>query len=168
MSARLILAVSLTLGPTILAGCTQAVPTASESSVQLAVVAGSDHGGRPFSESMTREVRNTPVVYAGDPDGTGTALITINVGLGEVCWHTAVSDIALPATASHIHHAAEGILGDIVIVLTAPDITGEAVGCQSDVDPALLRDILQHPAEYYVNVHTTDFPSGAIRSQLER
>ncbi len=166
MSARLILAASLTLSP-ILAGCTREVPTASESTVQLAVVAGADHGGRPFSESMTQEVTNTPV-YAGDPDGAGTALITINVGLGEVCWHTAVSDIALPATASHIHHAAEGIRGDIVIALTAPDVTGEAVGCRSDVDPALLGDILQHPEEYYVNVHTTEFPSGAIRSQLER
>ena len=167
MSARLILAASLTLSPTILAGCTQEAPTASEETVQLAVVAGAHHGGRPFSESMAQEVTTTPV-YAGDPDGTGTALITINVGGGEVCWHTTVSNIALPATASHIHHAAEGVRGDIVIALTAPDATGKAVGCRSDVDPALLRDILQHPEEYYVNVHTTEFPSGAIRSQLER
>lgn len=143
------------------------MPTGSDSTVQLAVVAGADYGGRPFAESMTQELTNTPL-YAGDPDGTGTALITINVGLAEVCWHTAVSNIALPATASHIHHAAEGIRGAIVIALTAPDETGEAVGCRSDVDPALLRDILQHPEEYYVNVHTTEFPSGAIRSQLDR
>jgi CHRD domain-containing protein len=167
MSARLMLAVSLTLSPAVLAGCTQEAPTASESTVQLAVVAGADHGGRPFAESMTQEVTNTPV-YAGDPDGTGTALITINVGLGEVCWHMTVSNIALPATAAHIHNAAEGIRGAIVIALTAPDATGEAVGCRSDVDPVLLRDILQYPEEYYVNVHSTEFPPGAIRSQLER
>jgi hypothetical protein len=74
----------------------------------------------------------------------------------------------LPATASHIHHAAEGVRGDIVIAPTPPDATGEAAGCRSDVDPAQLRDILQHPEEYYVNVHTTEFPSGAIRSQLDR
>jgi CHRD domain len=165
MSARLILIASLM--PVMLAGCTQEVPTASESTVQLALVAGGDHGGRPFFESLTQEVTSTPV-YAGDPDGTGTALITINVGQPEICWHTTVSDIALPATASHIHHAAEGIRGNIVIALTAPDETGQAVGCRSDVDPALLRDILQHPEEYYVNVHTMEFSSGAIRSQLDK
>jgi hypothetical protein len=167
MSARLLLAATLTLTPVMLAGCTQDVPTASEATVSLAVVTGADQGGRPFSESLTQEVTSTPP-YAGDPDGTGTALITINVGLGEICWRTTVSNIALPATASHIHHAVEGIRGDIVIALTAPDETGQAVGCRSDVDPVLLRDILQHPEEYYVNVHTTEFPAGAIRSQLER
>lgn len=166
MSARFLRAVSLTLTPMMLAGCMQEAPTA-ESSVSLAVLANADHGGRPFSESLRQEVTSTPV-YAGDPNGAGTALITINPGLGEVCWHTAVSDIELPATASHIHHAAAGIRGDIVIVLTPPDVTGEAVGCRSDVDSALLRDILQHPEQYYVNVHTTEFPSGAIRSQLDR
>ena len=167
MSARLMCAASLTLTPLMLAGCTQDVPTASQSTVQLAVVEGADHGGRPFSESMTQEVTSTPV-YAGDPDGTGTAFITINVGQGELCWHTTVSDIALPATASHIHHAAAGIRGPIVVALSAPDETGEATGCRSEIDPALLRDILEHPDQYYVNVHTTEFPAGAIRSQLDR
>lgn len=167
MSVRLILAASLTFGPAVLAGCTQDVPTASESTVELAVVTGADHGGRPFSELLTQEVTNTPP-YTGDPDGTGTALITINAGQGQVCWHTTVADIALPASASHIHHAATGIRGDIVIVLTPPDATGEAVGCRSGVDPALLGDILQHPDAYYVNVHTAEFPAGAIRSQLDR
>lgn len=168
MPVRLILAVSLTFAPAVLAGCTQEAPTASESTVQLTVVAGGDHGGRPFSESLSQEVRHAPAPYAGDANGVGTALITINAGAHEVCWQTRVSDITLPATASHIHHAPAGVLGDIVVVLTAPDQAGEAEGCRSDADPALLRDILQHPTEYYVNVHTTDFPSGAIRSQLDR
>lgn len=167
MSVRFIFAASLTLTPAMLAGCTQDAPTASESTVQLAVVAGADHGGRPFSESMTQEVTSTPV-YAGDADGAGTALITINLGQSELCWHTTVSNIALPATASHIHHAAADIRGPIVVPLSAPGITGEATGCRSGVDPALLQDILEHPDQYYVNVHTTEFPSGAIRSQLER
>jgi hypothetical protein len=166
MSVRLLLAASLTLSPTLVSGCTQEVPTASASTVTLAVVAGADHGGRPFSESLTQEVTSSPP-YAGDPDGAGTALITINVGLGQACWHTTVSNVALPATASHIHHAAAGIRGDIVIVLSPPDATGEAVGCRSGVDATLLRDILQHPDAYYVNVHTTEVPAGAVRSQLD-
>jgi hypothetical protein len=165
MSARPMLTV-LVLLPAILVGCAQDAPTAANT-VQLAVVPGADHGGRPFSETLTQEVTTTPP-YAGDPDGTGVALITLNVGQRQICWHTSVSNIALPATASHIHHAAAGVRGGIVVVLSPPDATGEAVGCRSGLDPALLRDILQNPDSYYVNVHTTEFPSGAIRSQLER
>lgn len=157
----------LALTAAILAGCAQDAPTDATATVQLAVVDGAQHGGRPFRQTLTQEVTSTPV-YAGDPDGAGVALITLNVGQGEICWHTSVSNVALPATASHIHQAAAGIRGAIVVVLSPPDATGSAVGCRSGVDPVLLTDILHNPASYYVNVHTTQFPSGAIRSQLER
>ena len=167
MSTRLMLTAGLALIPAVLVGCAQDAPTAAGRTVQLAVVTGADHGGRPFSETLTQEVTSTPV-YAGDPDGTGAALITLNVGQREICWHTSVSNIALPATASHIHQAAAGVRGGIVVVLSPPDETGVAVGCRSGLDPDLLRDILQSPESYYVNVHTTEFPSGAIRSQLEQ
>ena len=32
--------------------------------------------------------------------------------------------------------------------------------------PGALADILAHPADYYVNVHTAAFPKGAMRGQL--
>jgi len=163
MSNRVAISVALSLSLVSLAACTQDVPTDIQT-VQLAVIAGSDHGGMPISESMTQEVTNTPV-YAGDPDGTGSALLTINAGQGEVCWETSVANLAT-ATASHIHHAEAGIRGPIVVVLSPPDASGAAQGCRTGVDRALLRDILQHPEAYYVNVHTTEFPSGAIRGQF--
>jgi hypothetical protein len=115
---------------------------------------------------MTQEVTTTPV-YSGDPDGTGTALITINRGLGTVCWETSVANITLPATASHIHKAEVGVRGPIVISLSPPGTTGHATGCASDIDRDLLRDILQNPASYYVNVHTSDYPASAIRAQMQ-
>jgi hypothetical protein len=37
-----------------------------------------------------------------------------------------------------------------------------------DVEPALSRAILRRPNDFYVNVHTTEFPGGAIREQLKR
>jgi CHRD domain len=151
----------------ILVGCTQDAPIPAGPSVALAVVAGADHGGRPLSTDMTQEVTTIPE-WQGDPDGSGTALITLNEGQSEVCWDLSVSNITLPATASHIHAAPPGVRGAIVVFLSAPNATGAAVGCTSGVDRDLIRDILQDPESYYVNVHTTDFPPGAVRGQLPR
>jgi hypothetical protein len=36
----------------------------------------------------------------------------------------------------------------------------------SGVDRSLIKAILTYPQDYYVNVHTTDFPDGADRGQL--
>ena len=101
----------------------------------------------------------------GDPDGSGTAVITINRGLGEVCWELEVTGITLPSIAAHIHIAPVTDPGPVVIPLTAPDATGTSSGCTT-VDMALAKAIAKNPAAYYVNVHTTDFPAGALRAQL--
>ena len=148
------------------AGCAQeqATPVGVET-VRLTVIAGADHGGAPFSTPMSQEVTATPV-WSGDPDGTGTALLTVNRGQREVCWDLSVSDIVLPATFAHIHKAPPGVRGGIVVSLSAPGNSGRATGCASNVDPALLSEILVTPASFYVNVHTTDYPAGAVRGQL--
>src|SRR5262245_38925703 len=119
------LAALVAVGSTALAGCgsEQAGPVAV-TTVRLAVVAGAQHGGAPFTTGMTQEVWQTPMVYAGDPDGTGSALITVNRGQGEVCWQVSVSGIVVPASSSHIHRAAPGVQGPIVVPLIAPDATG--------------------------------------------
>lgn len=158
---------ALALASGVLVGCNEGTPITAGPTVELALIAGADHGGRPLSTDMTQEVTTTPP-WAGDPDGSGTALITLNEGQAEVCWDLSVSNITLPATASHIHAAPPGVRGAIVVFLSAPDATGGAVGCTSGVDRDLIRDILKNPASYYVNVHTTDFPPGAIRGQLPR
>ena len=118
-------------------------------------------GGRPLSTPLTGPVEVPP----GDPDGSGTATFTVNPGLGEVCWNIEVQNITLPATATHIHLAPAGVAGPVVIPLTAPDASGVSNGCVA-VDPSLARAIVRDPANYYVNVHNTDFPAGAVRGQL--
>ncbi len=104
----------------------------------------------------------------GDPDGSGLATFIIDPARGQLCFSIVVDDIVLPAIAAHIHVAPPGVAGPIVVPLTAPDANGASAGCVGGVDSQLLRAIKSHPRQYYVNVHTTDFPAGAVRGQLNR
>ena len=101
-----------------------------------------------------------------DPDGSGTASIRLNLGQGEVCFNLTVSGIA-PATAAHIHVAPAGVAGPVVVGLTAPT-SGSSNGCISGVDRDLIKAIIQNPEQYYVNVHNTEYPAGAVRGQLSK
>jgi hypothetical protein len=108
----------------------------------------------------------------GDADATGFARIRINVKKQSVCFLIVVKDVALPATAAHIHAGAAGVAGDVVVTLGAPTEVGTsgfglATGCVRDQDRALLKAIRTSPGDYYVNVHNGDFPGGALRGQLE-
>jgi len=103
---------------------------------------------------------------AGDPDGRGVSTVAVMPDAGRVCFEIWVQGIALPATAAHIHAAPAGQNGDIVVPLTAPDATGRSNGCVRGLDAGLLGAIESAPANYYVNVHTTDYPAGALRGQL--
>jgi hypothetical protein len=102
----------------------------------------------------------------GDPNGTGTAEITLNPGLGLVCFEISVSAIMLPATAAHIHSGAAGVAGPVVVTLAPPGSGGTSSGCVSGLTSALVSAIVTSPSSYYVNVHTTDYPAGAVRGQL--
>ena len=102
-------------------------------------------------------------VPPADPDGTGFARITLNVGQATVCWELTAANIQ-PAGAAHIHKAPAGMNGPIVVGLSPPT-TGSSSGCTS-ADPALIQDIIDNPDQYYVNVHNAEFPGGAIRGQL--
>src|SRR6266705_593737 len=53
-----------------------------------------------------------------------------------------------------------------LIPLTAP-VSGSSSGCKR-VDQMVLKDILQNPEQYYINVHTTAHPGGAGRGQLTK
>lgn len=146
--------------------CADTTPTEMTIELPLFAAAQAEHTGttgRSFALDMSQEVTAT---FAGDPDGVGTALLTMNAGRQAVCWSLTAANIALPATASHIHRAPPGLAGPIVLPLTPPGANGSSSGCAEDVDRDLIVGIFKDPAAYYVNVHTTEHPPGAIRSQL--
>jgi len=100
-----------------------------------------------------------------DADGTGSATITLDPAAGTACWELSVENIE-PVTQSHIHVGAAGVSGDVVVPLDVDGFEGTSDGCTEGVDATVLQEIIDDPAGYYVNIHTADFPGGAIRGQL--
>ncbi len=89
---------------------------------------------------------------------------------------------AVTVTGLHIHSGAAGTNGPILIPTDigganslAVDDTGRGVIFKQVQFPgspnpslATIQDLIANPQNYYVNIHTTDFPGGAMRSQLYR
>jgi hypothetical protein len=92
--------------------------------------------------------------------GSGTASITIRVGLARLCHTLTVSGLT-NVTAAHIHLVSTGA---IVVPLTTPT-TGTSSGCGT-VEKSLLQQIVRNPGAYYVNVHTQTFPNGQVQGTL--
>jgi hypothetical protein len=113
---------------------------------------------------------SSTLIAALQPEGTntsgsGTAHLRLNQAKQEICYTIRVSGIELPATATHIHRGAAGVTGPVVVPLTPPNAKGVAAGC-AHASRALIAAIMQHQADYYVNVHNAQYPEGAVRGQI--
>ena len=101
----------------------------------------------------------------GDTDGTGSFTARINPGQGQLCYSLSANRIDA-ASAAHIHRGAAGVAGGVVVALTAPTAAGSEQ-CIA-ITRELAMELIQHPQDYYVNVHNAAFPAGAIRGQLSK
>ncbi len=113
------------------------------------------------------EVSDEGQANVGDPDGRGSATVIVNPESGTLCFAALVTGID-PPVAAHIHNALAGVNGAIAVTLTAPDggDPGASSGCLTDLDPKLLKAIRRGPGAFYVNIHSEEFPDGALRGQL--
>ena len=102
-------------------------------------------------------------VPPADPDGFGFAFVTFDPDASQVCYFLTVFRIA-PATAAHIHFAARGSNGPVVVPMNPPT-NGFSSGCTTATAP-LIQNLIANPSQYYVNVHNAEYPGGAVRGQL--
>jgi hypothetical protein len=100
----------------------------------------------------------------GDLDGTGTARVEVNRETGQACWELNARGIE-PASAAHIHRGEAGSVGPPVMTLVAPGASERSEGC-AGVGVELARELIMRPHGFYINVHNSAFPAGAIRGQL--
>lgn len=97
----------------------------------------------------------------GDSDGSGFAVVTITgTTLRYAVW---TQSIATPILA-HIHAGNAGASGPPVVDL---DVNSLGTGTRT-ISQQLANEISANPSGYYVNVHTSEFPNGAVRGQLAR
>lgn len=99
----------------------------------------------------------------GNPDAMGKASVRIDEAHNLLCYEVTETGLA-DVTAAHIHKGATGKAGPPAVPLTAPK-DGSAKACTT-IDPAVAKAIIADPSGYYVNVHSTKYPKGAIRGQL--
>jgi CHRD domain len=133
--------------------------------IALALLIGAHLAAAQELKATAKLTGAAEVPGPGDPKGSGTVQVTIDPAKGEVCYELSVEDIQ-EATAAHIHEGAVGKEGPVKLGLDAPK-TGSAKGCKS-ADAAVIKAMMQDPADYYVNVHNAAFPKGAVRGQLSK
>ena len=98
----------------------------------------------------------------GPPDGKGTADITLDDSKNQVCYDLKYSGISKP-TGAHIHTGAKGVAGPVAVDFNL--VKNGDKGCVP-ADPTVIGQIRDDPGGHYVNIHTAEFPKGAIRGQL--
>ena len=152
-SATLVVALLLL----VLSGCT----AQHKNAVSTVPTAG---GGKTLAASGTT-LAATLAPEGTNTSGSGTARLVLNPDQQKICYVIHVTGIELPATATHIHRGAKGVIGPIIVTFTPPSAQGASTGCTT-APKELIVAITQHPADYYVNVHNAKFPDGAVRGQL--
>lgn len=109
----------------------------------------------------------TEVPGPGDSDGSGT----VRFGSGPagddtpiLCFDLDIANLDGTVTGAHIHEGKAGVAGPSVLDLDYA--TNGTNGCVLPTLDVLIK-IGQTPSDFYVNVHTTVFPAGAVRGQLD-
>jgi len=145
-------------------------------------------------EATLNSFKTSPSLFTS---GKGTTQVRIDFNNNSISYELSYSGLSSPVTQSHIHFAQKGVNGGIIVYLCdntglAPSgvpacpNSGTVTGTLTAVDvnppnnPLPVTDQGIEPGDFaalvaaiqqragYINVHTTNFPAGEIRGQLER
>jgi hypothetical protein len=81
----------------------------------------------------------------------------------QLIYEVRMSGLSGPATAMHLHPAARGKPGSVVVNL-GPVVNGEAIGCATNITTDVANAFINQGL--YLNVHTAKNPGGEIRGQV--
>jgi hypothetical protein len=109
-----------------------------------------------------------------DPEGDGVAVLRFDRETGELCYQIVVRGIGEPTEpgagigSAHIHFVeGGGIAVDLETEFVPAGESGVFIASNCvQVDAEMLEAILANPSSFYVNIHTVEFPGGAIEGTL--
>jgi hypothetical protein len=130
------------------------------------VVAGVATASNHFT-TLSTSLSGSEEIGGGDSNGKGFVSLEIFAN-GTICYEGKVQAIGREIVGAHIHVGVAGVNGPIVVDLDPfnAEITGNKAEHCVVTTAELAGAIVANPTGYYVNVHTTAFPGGAIRGQL--
>jgi hypothetical protein len=163
----------------------------SLSLVVLALIAGcsKDSPGspsgttKPTFTAVILPSNEVPPVANAENSGSGNVTVTFDTttnASGAITAATATFVVNAagfppntPINAAHIHPGVAGVNGGVLLstTLAAGEVTltngsGSFTKVVSTVDPAVAQNIINNPAGFYFNIHTTLNPGGVARGQL--
>lgn len=121
----------------------------------------------PVAAEEGRTILIAHLTGSGETGGgspTGKAEFRAEVEDGAFCY--TLIQTGLKPTMAHIHSGAAGADGAVVLPLeiTTPTDGDRCAALTGDQ----LTAILAAPENFYVNIHTAEFPKGAVRGQLAK
>ena len=134
----------------------------TESGTESATNSAGQAGGGAWTK-FSAKLTGANEVGGGDPNGSGTAAVKTRGT--EICYDLKWTGVDV--TMAHIHKGAAGSNGDVVVNFFANESPLDASsksGCVQ-AKAAVVKGLATNPANYYVNLHSPEFPKGAVRGQ---
>jgi hypothetical protein len=138
-------------------------------------------GGAATSRTVTTLLNGRKIPGgAGDLGARGSARFTLSPDEESVCFEITWRGLDGVVTAAHIHRAPRGQTGPHHIdlfddehlvgrrnqVAACVQVEGGHGHGGGGMPAQMIQEVIQTPGDFYLNVHTTAFPAGAIRGQL--
>lgn len=105
------------------------------------------------------------VVGGGDPDGAGGGRLLVYPDEGRLCYRFTTRRIYY-AWSVQLHKGAKGTDGPVLFDFRWPGWDNRWSDCATNLSTEMLRELVENPASFYVDVHTCEHWFGAIRGQL--
>ena len=132
---------------------------------------------KPTFTAALSTANEVPPITNAEAGGRGDATVTIDTTAASVTFVVNLSGFpaGTPINIAHIHEGAAGIAGPVRVATTlaAGQVllasgSGSFTSVQTGVDQALMQAIINNPAGYYFNAHSTLNSGGVVRGQLVR
>jgi CHRD domain len=139
---------------------------------------------RPTFTTVMSPANENPAITTAESSGSGNVTITFDTTTSGTTITAATATFVVqmsgfpantPINAAHIHPGATGVNGGVLVstLLTPGEVvltngSGSFTKGPVTMLPEVAQQIMNNPAGYYFNIHSTANPGGVARGQLQR